>query len=59
MWGGPQLGGFESGLVAAAVSTEFAIDSGGVACIVGSLLLARLLPGFRHFNARKPDTQKT
>lgn len=53
------MGGFESGLVAAAVSTEFAIDSGGVACIVGSLLLARLLPGFRHFNARKPDTQKT
>ncbi len=56
--GGPQLGGFESGLVATAVSTEFAIVSGGVACIVGSLLLALLLPGFRHFNARRPDSQK-
>ena len=29
--GGPQLGGFESGLVATAVSTEFAIVTGGLA----------------------------
>ena len=35
--GGPRLGGFESGVVAAAVSTEFAIVSGGVACIAGAL----------------------
>ncbi len=52
--GGPQLGSFESGLVATAVSTEFAIVSGGLACIAGSLLLAGLLPGFRRLRGSSP-----
>ena len=46
--GGPRLGGFESGVVATAVSTEFSVVSGGIACIAGALLLVGLLPGFRH-----------
>jgi len=48
--GGPQLGGFESGAVAAATSTEFSIVSGGLACIAGALLLAGILPVFRRYD---------
>jgi MFS family permease len=47
--GGPELGAFESGAVATATTTTFSIVSGGVACIAGALLLARLLPEFRRF----------
>ena len=47
--GGPRLGDLESGTVASLVSTEFAIVSGGLACIAGAILLAGLLPGFRHY----------
>ncbi len=39
--GGPRLGDLESGVVASLSSTEFAIVSGGVACVVGVLALAR------------------
>jgi hypothetical protein len=36
--------------VASLVSTEFAIVSGGLACIVGAALLTGLLPGFRRYD---------
>jgi MFS family permease len=48
--GGPRLGDMESGTVAALVSTEFAIVSGGLACIVGAIALAKALPGFRRYH---------
>ena len=44
--GGPRLGDAEAGGVAALTSTEFSVISGGVACVVGAVLVARLLPGF-------------
>ena len=44
--GGPRLGDAEAGGVAALSSTEFSVVSGGVACVVGAILVARLLPGF-------------
>jgi MFS family permease len=44
--GGPRLGDLESGAVATVTSTEFAVVSGGIACILGAVALARLLPGF-------------
>jgi MFS family permease len=44
--GGPRLGDGESGVVASLTSTEFSIVSGGIACIVGVLLLLRARPGF-------------
>jgi MFS family permease len=47
--GGPRLGGFESGAVAAVTSTEFAIVSGGVASVVGALLIGGALPRFRRY----------
>ena len=52
--GGPRLGGFESGAVAAATSTEFAIVSGGVASLVGAVLVGAALPRFRRY--RRPVT---
>jgi predicted MFS family arabinose efflux permease len=39
--GGPRLGNFEAGAVAAAVTPEFSVVSGGVACVVGAIALAR------------------
>ena len=50
--GGPRLGDLESGAVASAVSTEFSVVSGGIACIVGALVTAAALPRFvRHERA--------
>ncbi|MGC8499537.1 MAG: MFS transporter [Acidimicrobiales bacterium] len=49
--GGPRLGDLEAGAVAAATSTEFSIVSGGLACILGALLLARWRPTFWHASA--------
>ena len=45
--GGPRIGDLESGVVATAFGDTASIVSGGLACIAGALLLARLLPGFR------------
>jgi len=44
--GGPRIGDLESGAVAAAFGDTVSVVSGGLACIAGALLLARLLPGF-------------
>lgn len=43
--GGPMLGQFESGLVGGLFSPLVSVVSGGVACIVVTLLLASLVPG--------------
>jgi predicted MFS family arabinose efflux permease len=45
--GGPRLGDLEAGVVAAAFSDSVSVVSGGLACVAGALILARLLPGFR------------
>ena len=52
--GGPRLGDLESGAVAALSSTEFSIVSGGVACVLGAIALARLLPDF--FTEQRSDS---
>jgi MFS family permease len=44
--GGPRLGDVESGVVANYSSTEFSIVSGGIACIVGVLILMKWRPTF-------------
>ena len=49
--GGPRLGDLEAGAVAAAFGDTVSVVSGGLACIAGALVLARLLPGFRHQRA--------
>ena len=46
--GGPRVGDLEAGAVADAFGNTVSVVSGGLACIAGALVLARLLPGFRH-----------
>jgi MFS family permease len=50
--GGPRLGALESGAVAAVTSAQFSVVSGGLACIVGALAVAALLPGWRRSAVR-------
>jgi hypothetical protein len=45
--GGPRIGDAEAGAVAAGFGNTFSVVSGGLACIAGALVVARLLPGFR------------
>jgi MFS family permease len=45
--GGPRIGDLEAGVVATAFGNTVSVVSGGLACIAGALVLARLLPGFR------------
>ena len=46
--GGPRLGDLEAGVVATAFGDAVSVVSGGLACVAGALLVARLLPGLRH-----------
>ncbi|HZO71229.1 MAG TPA: MFS transporter [Ktedonobacteraceae bacterium] len=43
--GGPMLGQFESGMVAGFSTPQFSVVSGGIACIVATLVVAALVPG--------------
>ena len=45
--GAPRIGDAESGAVAIAFTPLTSVVSGGLACIAGALILARLLPAFR------------
>ena len=53
--GGPRLGDTEAGAVAALTSTEVSVISGGVACIIGAAVVARLLPRFWGERAGTPE----
>jgi hypothetical protein len=48
---GPRMGDVEAGAVANAFGAATSVVSGGLACIVGALALARLLPAFRRLEA--------
>jgi MFS family permease len=45
--GGPRLGDLEAGAVATGFGDGVSVVSGGLACVVGALVLARFLPRFR------------
>jgi hypothetical protein len=47
--GGPRLGDLEAGVVAELTSIRFSVVSGGFACIVGALLIARWAPEFLNY----------
>jgi MFS family permease len=53
--GGPRLGDMEAGGVASAFGTQFSIVSGGIACIVGAIALAGVLPRFRTHEAGQSE----
>jgi MFS family permease len=44
--GGPRLGDFEAGAVASAVSVPFSVVSGGVACMIGAMVIAKTMPEY-------------
>ncbi len=54
--GGPRLGDLESGAVATGFGARTSVISGGLACVAGAVVLARLLPGFRRQRATEPRT---
>ncbi|HJQ91268.1 MAG TPA: MFS transporter, partial [Acidimicrobiia bacterium] len=47
---GPRLGDLEAGLVAELTSIRFSVVSGGIACVLGALAIAKWAPQF--FNYR-------
>ena len=49
--GGPRLGDFEAGAVAALVSPWFSVVTGGLACVVGAVAIAALFPELRRYRA--------
>ncbi|MDQ3757967.1 MAG: MFS transporter [Actinomycetota bacterium] len=51
--GGPRLGDAEAGAVAALTSVRFSVVSGGVACVLGVLAVARLLPEFSRYRTKR------
>jgi MFS family permease len=54
--GGPRLGDFESGLVAAWFTPTFSVLSGGIACVVGAGVIAIAYPELRRYRADDPVT---
>jgi MFS family permease len=47
--GGPRLGDLEAGLVASAFTPAISVVSGGLACIIGVLVIAFLIPEFSNY----------
>lgn len=50
----PNLGDVEAGVLASLTSIRFSVVSGGVLCVVGCVAAALALPGFLHYDSRKP-----
>jgi MFS family permease len=48
----PALGNVEAGLVASLTSVRFSIVSGGLACVVGTFIVALAVPALIHYDAR-------
>ncbi|HMY71700.1 MAG TPA: MFS transporter, partial [Blastocatellia bacterium] len=55
---GPYLGNAEAGLVAARFGLGFSVVSGGVMCVLGSGVLALLLPKFINYDGREGLARK-
>ncbi|HLW60349.1 MAG TPA: MFS transporter [bacterium] len=51
---GPALGDLEAGIVGSLTSVPFSIISGGIACILGVGVLAKLVPEFSRYDAAHP-----
>jgi MFS family permease len=52
--GGPQLGEVEAGIVAQLLGAPFAIVSGGIACILGTMLIVRKWPALLAYSGDEP-----
>jgi MFS family permease len=56
--GGPRVGDAEAGVVATATSAQVSVVSGGLVCVAGVALLAKLVPELAAWHAR-PDPTDT
>lgn len=54
--GGPRLGDVEAGVVASITSPVFSAVSGGLASVVGVVLLSLISPAFARYDTRKATT---
>ncbi len=52
--GGPQLGEMEAGAVAQFFGASFAVVTGGIGCIIGTLLIIRKWPQLANYNGDEP-----
>ncbi len=52
--GAPQLGNVEAGVVASLAGLRFSVVSGGIATVVGTALVALLLPALVRYDSRRP-----
>jgi MFS family permease len=52
--GGPQLGEMEAGAVAQLFGATFAVVTGGIGCIIGTLLIIRKWPQLTTYNGDEP-----
>ena len=52
--GGPQLGEMEAGSVAQFFGAPFAVISGGIGCILGTVLIIRKWPQLTKYNGDEP-----
>jgi MFS family permease len=52
--GGPRLGDLEAGLVASLTSVRFSVVSGGIACVIGALAIARFMPRLWNYRDALP-----
>lgn len=55
--GGPRLGDAEAGAVAALAGAQFSVVSGGLACVLGVLLVAKLLPDFTRYRTEEEPVE--
>jgi MFS family permease len=51
----PSLGNLEAGVLASLTSLRVSVVTGGVACVVGTVVLALALPRFLAYDAREPE----
>ncbi len=51
----PSLGNVEAGAVAAATSVRFSVVSGGIASVVGTLLIAAAVPALLRYDSKDPN----
>ncbi|HLM36181.1 MAG TPA: MFS transporter [Gaiellaceae bacterium] len=51
----PSLGNVEAGAVASATSLRFSVVSGGIASVVGTLLIAAAVPALLRYDSKDPD----
>lgn len=57
--GGPRLGDFEAGVVAAAFTPTVSVVSGGLACVVGVVVLAVTVPDFTGYEAPEQQVEES